>query len=102
MHWCHSTASVFKPDCGDRATLGSCKTSLCSSDSGLMLVRSERLSQTTPVFSDFPAGFIQPAVTGPRNRIGADMFTELKAILLPQKLLCDCATKVHHVFHVSS
>lgn len=80
-----TTQPVFKPNCGDTATLGSCKTSLCSSDSGLVLVKSERLSQTTAVFSDFPAGIIQPAVTGLRNRIAAGMFTELKAVPLPLK-----------------
>lgn len=102
MHWYHNTASIFKPDCGDSATLGSSKTCICSSDSGLMLVMSERLSQTTAVFSDFLGGIIQPAVTGPRNKIGADMFTELRAIPLPQRLFYDSATEVCCVFHVSS
>lgn len=98
----HNTASIFRPDCGDSGTLGTSKTCICSSDSGLVLVMLERLSQTTAVFSDFLAGIIQPAVTGPRNKIGADMFTELKAIPLPQRLFCDSATKVHCIFHVSS
>lgn len=64
-------------------------------------VMSEGLSQTTAVFSEFPVGIIQAAITRPRDKIGAERFTELKAIPLPQKLGFDPATEVHHVFLMS-
>lgn len=62
---------------------------------------SERLRQTTAVLNEFPVGIIQAAVTGPRDKIGADRFTELKAIPFPQKFHFDPATEVHHVFPMS-
>lgn len=94
-HWCHTTASVLKPDPGDSAKLGYCKTCIRSSAMG---VTSERLSWTAAAFSEFPVGIIQVAEIGPRDKIGTDRFAGLKAILFSQKLYFDPATEVHCVF----